>query len=100
MWWPDVDVIVTYDVATIDRAGERRLARVAAVCERYGHRVQYSVFECRLDAILYERLVSELLAEIEVDVDSVNLYRLTGSVDSARQSLGRAGLDWSQAVVV
>lgn len=37
-----MDVLVTYDITTIDRAGERRLARVAAVCERFGERVQYS----------------------------------------------------------
>jgi len=95
-----MDVVVTYDVATPDREGERRLARVAAVCERYGVRVQYSVFECRLDDMLFERLVSELLSVMDVHVDAVALYRLTGSVADARRTLGRRGVDWDDPLVI
>ena len=42
-------VIVCYDVNTEDRAGRRRLRRVARACEGMGQRVQKSVFECRID---------------------------------------------------
>ena len=55
-----MDLLVTYDISTLTRAGERRLARVAAVCERYGRRVQYSVFECRVNDLGYVRLLAEL----------------------------------------
>ena len=37
-------VLVTYDVATSDIGGDRRLRRVAKVCMQYGQRVQNSVF--------------------------------------------------------
>ena len=41
-------VLVTYDVSTEDDAGKRRLHQVAKQCEKYGQRVQNSVFECLL----------------------------------------------------
>lgn len=95
-----MDILVTYDISTIDLEGERRLARVAAVCERYGQRVQYSVFECRLDDIRYQRLVSELSEELDATRDSINLYRLRAPVGRSRHSLGRRGYDWSDAWVL
>ncbi len=45
-----MDLLVAYDISTEDLAGERRLQRVAKVCEQYGVRVQKSVFEARLSA--------------------------------------------------
>lgn len=95
-----MDVLVTYDIRTLDLAGERRLSKVAAICERYGVRVQYSVFECRLDGILLERLVAELMEVIEPSQDSVNLYRLGTSFESARRSIGTPGLDWNRSWVL
>ena len=41
-------ILVTYDVNTMDKAGARRLRKVAKACLDYGHRVQNSVFECEL----------------------------------------------------
>jgi CRISPR-associated protein Cas2 len=84
-----MDILVTYDIRTADSQGERRLARVAAVCERYGLRVQYSVFECRVSELSLERLISELNQVIEPGQDSVNVYRIPGTIASVRESLGR-----------
>lgn len=95
-----MDVLVAYDIATPDTAGQRRLARVAAVCERFGTRIQYSVFECRLDGVLYERLITDLLAEIDANTDTVNLYRLGSSFDSARRTLGRVQSTWDRPLVI
>jgi CRISPR-associated protein Cas2 len=41
-------ILVTYDVSTVEKAGQRRLRRVAQACEDYGVRVQKSVFECQV----------------------------------------------------
>jgi CRISPR-associated protein Cas2 len=95
-----MDIVVAYDIATPDPAGQRRLARVAAVCERYGSRIQYSVFECRLDGVLYERLITDLLAEIDPSTDTVNLYRLGSPFDSARQTLGHHPTTWDRPWVL
>jgi CRISPR-associated protein Cas2 len=91
-----LDVLVTYDISTVDPAGERRLGRIAAVCERYGQRVQYSVFECRVDDVLLERFIGALTAELDPNMDSINIYRFQAPVDSIRRSLGRPGHDWNR----
>jgi CRISPR-associated protein Cas2 len=68
--------IVTYDVNTETSAGRRRLRRVAKVCESVGQRVQYSVFECQVDLAGFEELERRLLAEVDLTVDNIRLYRL------------------------
>lgn len=69
-------VLVTYDVATTNAEGRRRLRRVARACLDYGQRVQNSVFECEVDATQLERLRKALLDEMSLEEDSVRLYRL------------------------
>ena len=72
-------ILVCYDVNTEDKAGRRRLRRVARVCESTGQRVQKSVFECQLDVAKFETLERELLAEIDPTVDCLRLYRIPGT---------------------
>lgn len=79
-------VLVTYDVSTIDKAGARRLRRVAQACEDYGQRVQKSVFECKVDQRTWVRLKSRLLREINEDEDSLRFYFL--EMDTAIQHFG------------
>lgn len=99
-WLRDVDLLVAYDVNTADLAGQRRLARVAKVCERYGTRVQYSVFECRLDEILYQSLISELDDEIDASVDSIRIYRLGMEVAKSRFTMGVPPPDWAHPMIL
>lgn len=70
-------VIVCYDVSTETREGRRRLRRVAKACESTGQRVQKSVFECKLDAMLLEALERRLLDIIDLEHDCLRFYRLT-----------------------
>lgn len=84
-----MDLLVTYDISTISHDGARRLARVAAVCERYGTRVQYSVFECRIGPAAMQRLTGELLDAIDPQADSVRIYRFPGTLTENCMSLGR-----------
>lgn len=84
-----MDVLVTYDIRTADAAGERRLARVAATCERYGSRVQYSVFECRVSDVTLVRLLTELEDAIDPVQDSIHVYRMSGTIAAARTTFGR-----------
>ncbi|MBK1703061.1 CRISPR-associated endonuclease Cas2 [Halochromatium glycolicum] len=70
-------VIVTYDVSTVTPAGQKRLRRVAKACERYGQRVQKSVFECQVDDMQFEALERRLLDEIDPEADNLRFYRLT-----------------------
>ena len=69
-------VLVTYDVRTEESQGQRRLRRVAKVCEDYGQRVQKSVFECLVDPGQWIRMKSKLIKEINTDEDSLRFYFL------------------------
>jgi CRISPR-associated protein Cas2 len=69
-------VLVSYDVATTDREGQRRLRRVAQICKNYGQRVQYSVFECIVDPAQWTRLRQRLENEIKPSEDSLRFYFL------------------------
>lgn len=69
-------VLVSYDVATVDKAGARRLRRVAKICQNYGQRVQYSVFECIVDPAQWTMMRQQLLAVIDDAQDSLRFYFL------------------------
>ena len=57
-------ILITYDVSTVEKAGRRRLRRVAQACEDYGTRVQKSVFECQVGKSEWVLLRDRLLTEI------------------------------------
>jgi len=69
-------MLVTYDVATTDPAGRRRLRRVAKACLDVGQRVQNSVFECEVDPAQWTALRARLLGLIDPEQDSLRFYRL------------------------
>ena len=69
-------VLILYDVAMSDKQGARRLRRVAKVCEDYGQRVQYSVFECIVDPSQWVGLRKKLIEEIDKKQDSLRFYFL------------------------
>lgn len=82
-------IIVCYDVNTETRQGRRRLRRVAKVCERFGQRVQKSVFECEVDLAAFEELERLLLAEVDLDRDCLRLYRLPESRGAEVREYGK-----------
>ena len=63
--------VVAYDITE-----PKRLARVAKVCEDYGVRVQYSIFECRLDEDEFTDFWLKLLEEIDDDEDRMVAYKI------------------------
>jgi len=69
-------VLITYDVSTMEKAGQRRLRRVARACQDYGQRVQFSVFECILDPAKWAGLRQRLIDEIDPENDSLRFYFL------------------------
>ncbi|MEN3615908.1 CRISPR-associated endonuclease Cas2 [Plantactinospora sp. ZYX-F-223] len=87
-----MDLLVTYDVETVTPKGQRRLRKVAKICEAYGHRVQKSVFEvvCRdTDKV---RLVAALQEVIDPTQDSVRIYRLPAHALDDVEHLGKPRL--------
>jgi len=73
-----MDLLVTYDVATTSPAGQRRLRRVAKVCEGFGGRVQQSVFELVLNAHELPVLLQRLEREMNAAEDNIRIYRIDG----------------------
>jgi len=69
-------VLVTYDVQTYKENGQKRLRKVAKTCEKYGVRVQNSVFECIVDSTQLKQLEIDLEEIIDPAVDSLRYYRL------------------------
>jgi CRISPR-associated protein Cas2 len=85
-----MELLITYDVDTTSRAGQRRLRQVAKICEGVGHRVQKSVFEVVCDAPQRLRLEARLLDTIEASTDSVRIYQLDHGTFDRAQHLGAA----------
>lgn len=85
-----MEVLVTYDVATDTSEGRRRLRRVAKVCEGFGQRVQYSVFECIVSPAQLEQLLDRLETEIAPAEDSLRIYRLQEPRERHLRVIGRA----------
>ncbi len=69
-------VLISYDVNTEDTAGKRRLRRIARLCESWGQRVQFSVFECKLEPAQCKKLRAALLDEMNPETDSLRFYML------------------------
>ncbi len=68
-------LLITYDVSTVEeKAGARRLRRVAKACTSYGVRVQKSVFEMQLGQKEWVELRARLLKEIDPALDSLRIY--------------------------
>ena len=85
-------LVVAYDVNTKNMAGEKRLRKVAKICERYGTRVQNSVFEVLVNAAEATQLKAELRKVIDMEKDSIRFYRLGNSFEQKIEKMGRQPL--------
>lgn len=84
-----MDVLVTYDIGgTDEEEGAKRLRRIAKVCQKYGQRVRFSVFECRVSNTRLERMIGEIEDVFDRSCDSVIIDRFPGEMESATLRLG------------
>ena len=94
-------VLISYDVAMTDKAGARRLRRVAKACKDYGQRVQYSVFECVLDPAQWVKLRARLVSEIDEEQDSLRFYFLGANWERRIEHIGaKPGLNQTGPLIV
>ena len=63
--------IVSYDI--VDNKMRTKLSK--KLCN-YGQRVQYSVFECSLDKNQYKEMLKETLQFVDLEKDSLRIYKL------------------------
>ncbi len=69
-------IVISYDVATSTKPGQKRLRRIARICESYGQRVQNSVFECQIPSALFVSVREKLVKEMNMEEDSLRFYFL------------------------
>ena len=94
-------VLVSYDVATSEPGGQRRLRRVAKVCKDFGQRVQFSIFECIVDPAQWTALRQRLISEIDPDVDSLRFYFLGANWRHRVEHVGaKAAIDQEGPLVI
>jgi CRISPR-associated protein Cas2 len=80
----DERVIIAYDVAD-----DRRRYRVCKALERYGQRIQYSVFELSLTLKELHKLVDQLTGLIDNKQDRLLVLHLCGGCHA---TIGRYGV--------
>jgi CRISPR-associated protein Cas2 len=107
-WWHDAFAPLPYQrsapgekqmltLVGYDITEPKRLSRVARVCEDYGIRVQYSLFECRLEETEFEDFWLKLLEEIDEKEDRLVAYKIDAK--SAKQTLTAGTMVCSEKVV-
>jgi CRISPR-associated protein Cas2 len=84
----DMFVVITYDVNTEDAPGRKRLRLVAKHCEKYGKRVQCSVFECEIDPSQLKILQATLREIIDETKDSLRFYNLGNKYKTKIEHIG------------
>ena len=94
-------VLVTYDIQTLDRQGRRRLRRIAKACIGFGQRVQYSIFECKVEPAQWTELRGKLLSEYNESEDSLRFYFLgEDDVKQAEHHGIKPSLDFEAPLVI
>ncbi len=81
-------ILVSYDIRTADAAGQARLRRIAKICENYGQRVQYSLFECLVDPARWVVFRQRLLDTCDLETDSLRFYFLGTNWEKRVEHLG------------
>ncbi|CAA9891014.1 CRISPR-associated endoribonuclease Cas2 [Candidatus Methylobacter favarea] len=69
-------ILVTYDVSFKNQTGPKRLRRIAKLCQVFGQRVQYSVFEVEVDRAQWTLLKNDLIKAMDEEEDSLRFYYL------------------------
>jgi CRISPR-associated protein Cas2 len=75
--------IISYDISD-----DKRRSKAAKTLEDFGTRVQYSVFECRLEAAQLQQLKKRLQPFVKETQESVRIYYLSADDVSRIEIIG------------
>lgn len=81
-------MLITYDVDFSNEDGAKRLRKVAKLCEKYGVRVQNSVFEMLIDPAQLVEIKESIQKIIDPGKDSVRFYNLGKKWENRVEILG------------
>ena len=94
-------ILITYDVDTTTKAGEKRLRKVAKECVNYGQRVQNSVFECLITEAQFVGLKATLASIINETTDSIRFYFLGNNWQRRIEKIGKeTSYDPTEALII
>lgn len=94
-------ILITYDVDTVSKTGQKRLRQVAKACKDYGQRVQNSVFECELSEAQFVTLKNKISDMMDMQLDSVRIYILSSKSHGRILSMGKStSYDVSEVVII
>ncbi|MCQ2485664.1 MAG: CRISPR-associated endonuclease Cas2 [Clostridia bacterium] len=81
-------VLISYDVASSDKQGQKRLRKVAKECQNHAQRVQNSVFEADLDYGTFLKLKDKLCSIIDKEEDGLRFYYLGNNWERKIEHIG------------
>jgi len=81
-------ILVTYDVSFKNETGPKRLRKMAKLCQVFGQRVQYSVFEIEVDMAQWTRLKNDLIKVMDENEDSLRIYYLGNNWERRVEHIG------------
>lgn len=96
-----MNILITYDVDTTEREGQKRLRQVAKACTDYGQRVQNSVFECEVTEAQLAVLKNRLRTIINMGVDSIRIYHLNKNEKRRVEVIGvESSYNVNEAIII
>ena len=81
-------VILVYDISTVDKGGNKRLAKIMKKCRQYLHHTQKSVFEGEISEAKLMELKYALSKIINKNKDYVIIYKLPSKKNVERENIG------------
>lgn len=81
----DMLYVIAYDISD-----DRRRQQFSAICEDFGVRVQYSLFECWLEAEDFDRFWRRMLDILDAGQDRLVAYVLDGNSAPRRRKAGNS----------
>lgn len=89
-------IVVSYDISN-----PKRLRKVAKIMESFGVRVQFSVFEVKLDPNDVVKMKRRLDKVIKPDEDQVRFYKLCQNCQNGLEIMGvLAKSGWDDVIIV
>lgn len=87
--------LISYDIPD-----DKRRVKLAKTLKDFGDRVQYSVFECILDAALLETMTSRIADIIDEAEDSIRIYALCNACEKSIHIMGQGTVSKEEDVYV
>lgn len=80
-------VVIAYDISSNEN-GKKRLSKISKECEKYGQRIQNSVFELLLTPSQFEILKNYIIKNINPTYDSIRIYYLGSNWENRVEHIG------------